>query len=210
LADSVVEHPVLAFIGTYTDPIRFGTGEIVQGKGEGIYVCRLDPVSGTLEALGLTRGVSNPSYLAFDASRRRLYAVNELKTFDGVPSGTVSAFAVDAATGGLAFLNRQLTHGTDPCHVTVDARRRHVFVANFMGGSVCVLPVREDGSLSEASDFERTRLDGGRPGLRRRGGKLRASAKRCDAAAGFRGREHVRRHSGFALGATSLCVEPGA
>jgi 6-phosphogluconolactonase len=28
-----------------------------------------------------------------------------------------------------------------------------VFVANFMSGSVCVLPVRDDGSLGEASDF---------------------------------------------------------
>jgi 6-phosphogluconolactonase len=143
---------VLLFIGTYTDPILFGTGEVVPGKGEGIYVCRLDPVSGALETLGRTTGVSNASYLALDSSRRWLYAVNELKSFDGVPSGTVSAFAVDAATGGLTFLNKQLSHGTDPCYVTVDAQRRHVFVANFMSGSVCVLPVRDDGSLDEASD----------------------------------------------------------
>jgi 6-phosphogluconolactonase len=143
---------VLIFIGTYTDPILFGTGQIVQGRGEGIYVYRLDPVSGAVAPAGVATGVTNPSYLALDPGRRFLYAVNELKTFDGVPSGTVSAFAVDRATGGLAFLNRQLSHGTDPCYVTVDAARRHVLVANFMSGSVCVLPVRDDGSLDEASD----------------------------------------------------------
>jgi 6-phosphogluconolactonase len=144
---------MLVFIGTYTDPILFGTGQVLQGKGEGIYVFRLDESSGALEAVGKTTGVTNPSYLAFSPSRRFLYAVNELKTYEGRPSGTVSAFAVDGRTGKLAFLNRQLTHGTDPCHVLVDDDGAHVFVANFASGSVCVLPVGEDGSLGEACDF---------------------------------------------------------
>jgi 6-phosphogluconolactonase len=144
---------LLVFVGTYTDPILFGTGKILQGKGEGIYVYRLNQTSGDLEFVSKTTGITNPSYLAFDTTQKFLYAVNELKTFEGNPTGTVSAFTVDAATGGLAFLNRQLTHGTDPCHVLVDDRRKHVFVANFMSGSVCVLPVRDDGSLGEASDF---------------------------------------------------------
>ena len=144
---------MLVFIGTYTDPILFGTGKILQGKGEGIYVYRLDPSSGSLEFVGKTTGIANPSYLAFDSTQRFLYAVNELKEYEGRPTGTVSAFAVDPTTAALRFLNRQLTHGTDPCHVVVDQRRKHVFVANFMSGSVCVLPVRDDGSLGEASDF---------------------------------------------------------
>ena len=143
----------LVFIGTYTDPILFGTGTILQGKGEGIHVFRLDTGTGALTPVATNIGITNPSYLAFDASGRFLYAVNELKIYEGRPSGTVSAFAVDAATGKLQFLNRQLTHGTDPCHVVVDRRRSHVFVANFMSGSVCVLPLRSDGSLGEASDF---------------------------------------------------------
>ncbi len=113
----------------------------------------MDAASGALEPVGKTTGVANPSYLAFDATQRFLYVVNELKLYRDRPTGTVSAFAVDAATGELQFLNRQPTHGTDPCHVTVDARRRHVFVANFMSGSICVLPVREDGSLGDACDF---------------------------------------------------------
>ena len=144
---------MLVFVGTYTEPILFGTGKILQGKGEGIYAYRLDRESGAMKAVGKTIGVANPSYLAFDATRRFLYAVNELKSYEGAATGTVSAFAVDPATASLRLLNRRPTHGTDPCHVVVDEARRHVFVANFMSGSVCVLPVREDGSLGEASDF---------------------------------------------------------
>jgi len=144
---------MLVFIGTYTEPILFGTGKILQGKGQGIYAYRLDPASGRLEFVSKTTGIVNPSYLALDASQAFLYAVSELKTYQGKPSGTVSAFAVERATGQLALLNTQLTHGTDPCHVVVDGRRKHVFVANFMSGSVCVLPVRDDGTLGEACDF---------------------------------------------------------
>jgi 6-phosphogluconolactonase len=141
------------YVGTYTEPIRFGTGKILEGKGKGIYCYRFDRSSGAMELVGLTTGVTNPSYLALDQSRRYLYAVNEFKEFEGRPSGTVSAFAVDPATHSLKFLNKQLTHGTDPCHVEVESRGRHVFVANFASGSVCILPVRGDGSLGEACDF---------------------------------------------------------
>ena len=148
-----MKREMLVYVGTYTEPIRFGTGQVLQGKGEGIHIFRLDPESGALTPVDIAKGVVNPSYLTFGPTQRFLYAVNELKTFEDKPSGTVSAFAVDPRTGALTFLNRQLTHGTDPCHVVLDPAGTHVFVANFMSGSVCVLPVRPDGSLGPASDF---------------------------------------------------------
>jgi 6-phosphogluconolactonase len=143
----------LVYVGTYTEPIRFGTGKILQGKGKGIYVHRLDDATGALEPVRVVAGVVNPSYLAFDATRRFLYAVNELKSYEGKPGGSVSAFGVEPTTGDLTLLNVQPTHGTDPCHVLVNTKGTSVFVANFMSGSVCVLPVREDGGLGDASDF---------------------------------------------------------
>jgi 6-phosphogluconolactonase len=143
----------LVYIGTYTEPIRFGTGKILEGKGEGIYVYRMDQTSGALEPVSKATGITNPSYLAFDSTGRFVYAVNELKTYENKPTGTVSALAMDPKTGKLEFLNKRMTHGTDPCHVLVDKKGKYVFVANFMSGSVCVLPVMEDGSLGEASDF---------------------------------------------------------
>ena len=123
---------VLVYIGTYTEPILFGTGEIVEGKGEGIYVYRLDRSSGELVFCQTITGVMNPSYLAFGPNKDFLYAVNELKETDGSPGGSVSTFAMNVQTGTLEFLNKQLTHGTDPCHVTVHNTGRYIFVANFM------------------------------------------------------------------------------
>jgi len=143
----------LVFVGTYTEPIRFGTGKILEGKGKGIYVYQLDAASGSMELWDVTEGVTNPSYLAFDPSRRFLYAVNELKEYEGAPTGAVSAFSLDPDSGKLTYLNTKPTHGTDPCHLTVDKTGGYVLVANFMSGSVCVLAIQKDGSLGDATDF---------------------------------------------------------
>jgi 6-phosphogluconolactonase len=142
----------LIFVGTYTEPILFGSGKILKGKGKGIHVYRFDADLGTMSEERIMDARPNPSYLVTDPSCRFLYAVNELKEFEGAPTGAISAFSMDADSGELQFLNRKPTHGTDPCHVTVHQSGRYVLVANFMSGSVCVLPICEDGSLGDATD----------------------------------------------------------
>ena len=148
-----MQNELRVFVGTYTDPILFGTGKVLEGKGEGIYVYKMNTASGAMELINKKTDVTNPSYLAFDPRRSRLYAVNELKLFEGDPTGTISAFAVDTKTGGLKFLNKKPTRGTDPCHLIVDRTGRFVLLSNFMSGSVSVLPILDDGRLGDASDF---------------------------------------------------------
>ena len=140
------------FIGTYTEPILFGTGKILQGKGQGIYTYRFDDSSGSINLCSVTPAGPNPSYLTLDPSHRFLYAVNELKEYEGAPSGSVSAFSIDPESGSLHFLNRQPSHGTDPCNLVVDKTGKYVLVANFMSGSVCVLPILKDGSLGDPTE----------------------------------------------------------
>ncbi len=144
---------MLVYVGTYTVPIGPENDENASGRAEGIYCYKLDESSGALEPVSKTVGVANPSFLAFDSTQNFLYAVNELKNFEGHRSGTVSAFAIDRKTGLIRFLNKRLTHGMDPCYVLVDRDDRHVFVTNYSSGSVCVFPVSQSGELGEASDF---------------------------------------------------------
>ena len=141
----------LVYVGTYSEPIRFGTGQVLEGRGEGIYAFRFDAATGALHRVAVTAGVRNASYIAFDPARRFLYCVNEYKEFDGQASGGVSAYRIEPRSGALTLLGTRASHGTDPCHLSVDATGRCVIVANFASGSVCVLPVLGDGSLGEAS-----------------------------------------------------------
>ncbi len=145
--------PCFVYVGTYTDweqlvPVHHNPpGE----RSRGIQVFRFDPGSGKLTPLGLAAETVNPTYVAFSASGRFLYAVNEIYRFQGEPTGTVSAFAVDPASGRLTFLNQVVSHGTGPCHLAFDRTGRNLLVANFGSGSAAVLPLNPDGTLRPAS-----------------------------------------------------------
>ena len=135
-----------AYIGTYTQ-LRG------QNRAEGIYGFRIDPSSGALTLAHATSGIVNPSFLTLDPRQRYLYAVNELSEIDGPNGGAINAYAIDRATGGLTFLNRQPTHGSLTCHLEVDHTGKYLLVANYGSGSVVMFPILDDGRLAPASDF---------------------------------------------------------
>jgi len=164
----------LFFIGTYTQPILFGTGEVMQGRGEGVYLVEMDGESGWLRAKALFSGIANPSYLALSPNGRYLYTTNELKDETGLDGGLVSAYAVDAGEPTLRHLSTKPTEGADPCHVVVSPQGRHIIVSNYMSGSVCVYPVLADGSLGEECQLVQHSGSGPNPG--RQGGPHAHSA----------------------------------
>ncbi len=132
---------VFAYVGAYTD------------RGRGIHQFALDPETGALTPLA-TFAVPNPSWLEFDAGGRFLYATNAVADFAG-GTGSVTAFAVDRASGALRVLNVVSSGGAGPAHLSLDPSGRYVLVANYAGGSVGVLPIRADGTLGPASDVQR-------------------------------------------------------
>ena len=129
----------IVYIGTYT-------GE----TSKGIYAFRFDDGSGELTPIGLVAETPSPSFLIASADGRFVYAVNELQTFGGAASGSVTAFAVDRTTGKLTELNAQPTEGTGPCHLSLDRTGRYLAVANYGGGNFAILPVGTDGRLQKA------------------------------------------------------------
>lgn len=142
----------IAYIGTYTQSILFGTGQILEGKGEGIYGYSFDIETGAMEPLFVAPDIINPSFVSRSQNGRYLYAVNETKEFKGQATGSVSAFEI-LDDFSLKFINQQPTGGTDPCFVITDREDQHVYVANFMSGSVIMFPVDGNGGLMPASDF---------------------------------------------------------
>ena len=128
------------YVGTYTGP-----------KSKGIYLLEFDPASGALTPKGVAAETPSPSFLAIHPNKKFLYAVNEVGTFGGKKTGSVSAFSIDARTGTLTPLNQQPSGGADPCYVIVDPTGKNVLVANYSGGSLEVLPIDSDGKLGEPS-----------------------------------------------------------
>jgi 6-phosphogluconolactonase len=131
----------LLYVGTYTK----------DGRSEGIHLLRMDRSSGRLRRVGSVDAGANPSFLAIHPNGRVLYAVNELEKYKGRPTGAVSAFAIARDTGALKRLNEQSSEGGAPCYVSVDRSGRAVLVANYVGGSIAVLPIQVNGSLAPAA-----------------------------------------------------------
>jgi 6-phosphogluconolactonase len=130
----------LVYAGTYT-----------RGDSRGIYVFRFNPSTGKLSAPTLAAETLNPSFLAEHPNHRFLYAVNE----GGQGGNTVSAFAIDAATGKLTPLNAVSSQGSGPCHLAVDATGKWLVVANYNNGTMALIPIHEDGRVGEAKQVEK-------------------------------------------------------
>lgn len=112
-----------------------GTQTVDGSSSKGIYAYHWDPASGELHAAGLAAASENPTFLAIDPDAKYLYAANEIAKFEAQASGAVSAFAINHATAKLKPINQVLSHGTGPCHVTVDHLGRAAFCANYSGGA---------------------------------------------------------------------------
>ena len=131
------------YIGTYT----------AEGS-EGIYRVIFDNAKGTATAPELMVAVDNPSYLAFSPDNAYLYAVSEGETNE---TSALNAFAVEAG-GTLSLLSRHATGGAAPCYVKVAGD--YVYTANYLGGSVSVFPIAQDGSTKEAVHIEKFEREG--------------------------------------------------
>jgi len=140
LARAAEQRVLRAYVGTYTGP-----------KSKGIYAFTFDPATGKAGKPEVAVESPSPSFLAVHPSGRLLYSVGEIGDFRGKPEGIVAGFAIDPATGRLDALGQESSGGAGPCHLVVDSTGKHVLVANYGGGSVAVLPIRDGGKLGPAT-----------------------------------------------------------
>ncbi len=125
------------YVGTYTN-----------GQSEGIYKYGLYE-DGRLEMTGLMTKSENPSFLAFDQSRKFMLAVNEISNEQNV--GYISSFRIEKDS--LILLGQQSSGGAHPCHIAVD-KDGYVVTANYTGGNLGLHHINEDGILTELLDVQ--------------------------------------------------------
>lgn len=108
----------------------------------GIHVYDSSAPTGELVKLSEDDTVEHPSFLAAHPSGDILYAVSEVASPDG---GSVCAFRIDRGDGSLTLFDRAPSHGAAPCYVSVDPAGRHVYVANYLSGTIAAYAVTGDG-----------------------------------------------------------------
>jgi 6-phosphogluconolactonase (cycloisomerase 2 family) len=149
--------PLVAYVGTFSSPLTDVLPtqvDLPPGNGRGIHRFKVDRTTGALTPDGIVESGTSPSCLVINADGDRIYSANETDRFQGGLEGTVSAFAIDRATGGLTLLNTIRSGGAGPTYVAIHPAGKHLLVANYFGGSVAVLPILADGRLGEPSDVK--------------------------------------------------------
>jgi 6-phosphogluconolactonase len=132
------------WIGTYTTSDGTSTGS------PGIYAFQWDTQQGVMSGIHPVGTTTNPSFLVLHPNGRFLYAVNE----DASSSGTdhITAFAVGDANSSesLRAIGTVSSQGLAPCHLSIDASGKWLFVANYLSGTIAVYPIQSDGRLGQA------------------------------------------------------------
>jgi 6-phosphogluconolactonase len=133
---SVSARDFWAYFGTYTNALS-----------QGIFVSKLDADSGKFSPPELAAATPSPCFVTLSPDGKHLYTSDSVRVFDGQNVGSVSAFAVDRASGKLTLLNRKSSGGVGPCHVSVDASGKVLLTANYGDGTVKSFRLEPDGSI---------------------------------------------------------------
>ncbi|WP_407438460.1 lactonase family protein [Lelliottia sp.] len=142
LATAAVAQPQYAWVGTYNP------------NGEGLYRFTVDPQTGALDHKTLVSKLPNAAQLTVSHDGKTLYLASE------VEQGVVQALRI-GDNGELSALNQVASGGAGPVYLSLTPNGRHLLVANYVSGTIAVLPVKSDGSPGEATD---THQDRGEPG----------------------------------------------
>lgn len=118
------------------------------GSSDGqVRVYDVDPNTGVLTSKKQSGAGKNPSFLAFDPTRRRVVAVDEIEGM-----GKVRSFGFEPTTGALTEIDVKPAGGAGSTHLSLDPTGKWVVVANYTGGNMSILPLDQDGKLGDPSD----------------------------------------------------------
>lgn len=149
--------PLMAYVGTFSSPLRKVRPtqvDLPPGNGRGIHLFQVDRTTGALSPVGVFESGTSPNCLAINAAGTRMYSTNETDRMGESNPGTISAFAVNRDDGELTLLNTVSSGGAGPTHASFHPSGKFLFVANYFGGSVSVLPILPDGKLGAATDTQ--------------------------------------------------------
>lgn len=126
------QNEMYMLVGTYT-----------SGESNGIYVYKLDTVTGTSTYVSEVN-VDNPSYLVLDPTQKFVYAVTE---DEGKETSAVNSFSFNKKDGKLTFINKVLTEGGAPCYINIDSTGKNLVTANYLGGSISTFKADDNGVI---------------------------------------------------------------
>jgi len=118
-----------------------------SNTSDGILTYHWDSASGELTAAGVAAKLERAVWLTYSEDRKLLFALSDVHTFDGKPTGGVVSFSV--ANEELKQLSRQNAASVGTCHIALDRTGKVLMAADYTGGGAASFRVT-DGKLSPA------------------------------------------------------------
>src|SRR5947209_10007580 len=90
-----VAGPLLAYVGTFSSPLRDVLPtqvDLPPGNGRGIHLFKIDRTTGAMTPIDIFETGTSPTCLALNTAGTRLYSTNETDQTGDKKEGTVSAF----------------------------------------------------------------------------------------------------------------------
>jgi len=137
--------PVWLFNSGCQEKLKLFAGGYAGADEKGLSVFEFNQKNGSLKLLSEWTVGPNPSYLCLSEQYKMLYAVYEVKRFQGKASGGLAALQYDPESGNLEMKNELTIPYGGPCYVSVSADGGFLFLANYGSGSIAVVKLNDDG-----------------------------------------------------------------
>lgn len=132
--------------GTINSEIYMIVGSYTNGSSKGIYVYKLDTITGKSEYVSNIE-IANPSYLALNGKGTMVYSVTENED----STSAVNSFSFDKKSGHLKLINSVPSGGAAPCYIALAPTEKHLVTANYLGESISTFSINDDGSINSNS-----------------------------------------------------------
>ncbi len=121
----------------------FAAGSYTRARGRGISIYQWDDSADINSLVSEYQDIIDPSYLSWDPSSRKLYAVSEVDE----DSGTVTAFLLEE-DGSLSFSGQQRGPGKAACHLSFLHNPELLFAASYLDGSRLFIANQDSHNIS--------------------------------------------------------------
>ena len=127
---------------TAADTLLMLVGSYADKSTEGISLYAFNQADGSARRIGGLSGISNPSFITLSPDGKHIYSVGE----DPGATSTVNTVAFDRDSLTMNLVASDTTGGGAPCHVTLSPSGSHVLTANYLGGSLTIYRLDDDGT----------------------------------------------------------------
>ncbi len=133
-------------------PVKLFVGGFTRGNEKSMSVFNFSLKDGSLKLESTIDAGPSPSFFCFSGNGTRIYAANEVMTFNGERAGGVTTLVLNSTTGQWENKGSMAVPFGGPCHISLSSDEGYLLFASYSSSSAAVVKLGEDGIPAEVTD----------------------------------------------------------